>query len=174
MNPLTDLGLIVSNELIRFITGRLFTEKQIRSITSHAVGKYLLDWFPEPEEERKARERVEEAKQHINEASTIIAAMQAELINQSAELDKLLEDIEEKRKLAERYTNLAQTSEEKFYAFRAEIEEVLRKELRRQSEQGKTVRQVISISFWFVTLILGAALGTYFKEVIAWIVSLFG
>jgi hypothetical protein len=173
MLSINELVLLVSNELARFITGRLFTEKQIRSITSHAVGKYLTDWFPEPEEERKARERVEEAKQHISEASTIISAMQTELINQSAELDKLLEDIEEKRKLAERYANLARTSEEKFSAFRLEIEEVLRKELRRQSEQGKIVRQIISISFWFITLILGAALGTYFKEVIAWIISLF-
>lgn len=173
MDPLISFAPVI-NELVRLITGRLFTERQIRSITSHTVGRYLSDFFPEPEEEVKARARVEKAKQHIGEASAIIATMQSELVHQSAQLDELLEDIDRKRQLAERYDSLAQINEEKFSAFRAELEEALRQELRRQSEQGKVFRRVVSISVWLITLIFGAALGAYFKEIASWIANLFG
>lgn len=49
------------------------------------------------------------------------------------------------------------------------MENALRKELTEQAEKGKRIRQVISFLFWVLTLILGAALGTYFKEIIAWL-----
>lgn len=118
---------------------------------------------------------MEIARQHINEASLIISSMQAELVNQSAELDQLLEAIDEKKQLAERYTNLAQTSAEKLSAFRMEMEmeEALRQELRRQSEKGKFTRLAASFLLWFITLILGAALGAYFREITAWLTSMF-
>jgi hypothetical protein len=37
--------------------------------------------------------------------------------------------------------------------------------------KGKRLRQFVSAAIWLVTLVLGAALGTYFKEVFAWIVA---
>jgi len=159
----------VSTELIRAVTGKLFTEEQIRSVTSHAAGKYLADWLPEPGNEKAARERVEEARTHIATASAIITDMQTELNDQAAQLDKLLVEIMEKKKLAEQYAHLAATNHEQFSAFRMEIEYVLRQELIAQSDKGMLARKVASSTIWIVTLVLGAALGTYFKEVLAWL-----
>lgn len=52
------------------------------------------------------------------------------------------------------------------------MESALRQELVAQSERGKTTRQIASFMLWLLTLILGAALGAYFKEIIAWGVKL--
>lgn len=169
MYPFSALVDAVGTELIRTLTGKLFTESQIRSITTHAVGKYFAEWLPEPEKDKAARERVEEAQGHIAKASSIIAGMQQELAAQTEQLDKLLSEIEEKKKLADQYAQLGKTNQEQFSAFRKEMEEVLRQELIAQSEQGKRLRQAASTVIWLVTLVLGAALGTYFREVLTWL-----
>ncbi|MCG7964823.1 MAG: hypothetical protein N0E54_19135 [Candidatus Thiodiazotropha taylori] len=166
-----DLSLIakgVWTELIRAITGQLFTRDQISQITSHAVGRYFSEFFPEPEREAKAKERVEEAKSHIIQANNIITEMQSDLENQSVQLDILLLDIEEKKKLAEKYGKLAATNEENFAALKEEMGGALREELVIQSEEGKTLRRISSAVIWLITLILGAALGAYFKEIVTW------
>lgn len=164
---------IIRAELIsaffRILTGRLFTESQIREITSHTIGRYFAELFPEPAAERRARERVEEAREHITEASNIITAMKTDLESQTAQLDKLLHEIEEKKNMAERYERLSTTNQESWNAFRKEMEDALRKELFVHSEQGKTMRRVGSFVFWFVTLVLGAALGAYFTDIVAWV-----
>jgi hypothetical protein len=168
--PYLDLLLkAISTEMIRGLTGKLFTDDQIRSLTQNAVLKYFTDWFPEPGEEKAARERVEEARNHIGKASAIIAAMQTELTSQTGQLDKLLREIEEKKRLAGEYAARAAISEEHFAVIRGEIEDALRQQLVAQSEKGKGVRRAVSLFIWLVTLLLGAALGTYFKEVIAWL-----
>ena len=51
---------------------------------------------------------------------------------------------------------------------RSEMEEVLRKELVAQAEKGIRLRQAVSFAIWLFTLVLGAWLGTYFKEVLPW------
>lgn len=173
MSLITKINSELVNALIRAITGELFTEKQVKSITQHAIGKYFADLFPAPEVERKARERVEEAREHIGKASSIIEEMQVDLENQTNQLDLLLIEIDEKKIIAERYAELAETNQEKFAAFRAEMEDALKKELIEQSETGKTLRQIASLIIWIFTLILGAALGTYFKEIIAYIKTIF-
>jgi hypothetical protein len=167
LNKLIDEMFAV---LMRSLTGRLFTDSELHRFTSHAIGRYFSEWFPEPERDRQARERVEEARNHISRASSIIAGMQSDLESQTEQLNKLLEEIDEKKELADRYARLADTNQEKFAAFREEMEEALRNELIQQSEQGKKLRRVASITIWFITLILGAALGAYFKD----IVKLFG
>jgi hypothetical protein len=161
----------VSAELFRAITGKLFTDDQIRAVSSNAVGKYFVEWLPKIGGDKVAHERVEEARGHIASASAIITDMQAELSAQTGHLDKLLVEIEEKKKLAERYADLAATNQQQVSAFRQEMEEALRKELVAQSEKGKRLRQAVSVALWLVTLFLGAALGTYFKEVSAWVVA---
>ena len=166
---LDNFTAALTKELLRALSGRLFTDAEIRGITSHAVGKYLKDWFPEPEKEQAARERVEEARHHIGQASEIIAGMQADLSQQTEQLDALLHEIEEKKSLAERYGRLAETNEKQFAAFREEIEATLREELIRQSEQGKAMRRAASIAIWTATLVAGAALGTYFKDIVQWV-----
>lgn len=158
----------IYTELIRSLTGQLFTKDQISQITSHTIGKYFAEFFPESEREKKAQERVEEAKGHITEASAIIAEMQSDLESQTTQLDALLADIEEKKKLAEKYKELASTNQEKFAAFKEEMGASLREELGQQSEQGKTLRRISSIIIWLVTLLLGAALGAYFKDIVEW------
>lgn len=156
----------------RAVTGRLFTDDEIRQVTSHAVGKYLADLLPEPADERVARERVDEAKNHIEQANAIITQLQDELGSQTQQLDKVLKDIEEKKQLAMRYEALANTGREQFSAFQLEMENALRKELAAQSEKGKKARRIASFIIWLVTLVLGAALGTYFKEIWIWLSEL--
>ncbi|EKE25284.1 MAG: hypothetical protein ACD_5C00224G0002 [uncultured bacterium] len=168
MSLINSLFLEISSSVIRQLTGQLFTDTQLKSITTHAIGRYFSDWLPKPEEDKRARERVEEAREHIEKASSIISSMQSDLNSQTAQLDKLLIEIEEKKMLAERYEELAETSQEKFTAFRQEMEKALRKEIIAQSEQGKRVRQTASLIVWIFTLVLGAALGTYFKDVVSW------
>ncbi len=62
-------------EMVRRVTGRLLTDDQIRTISSHAVGKYLTEFLPETEDEKTASEKVEAARHHITEASSIITEM---------------------------------------------------------------------------------------------------
>ncbi|MDX6385593.1 MAG: hypothetical protein QOK48_3166 [Blastocatellia bacterium] len=171
MFPLEFINAI-SAELFRALTGRLFTEAQIRTVTSNAIGKYFADFFPEPKDERAARERVQEAQEHISKASAIITQLQTELGSQTQQLDSVLKELEDKKQLAQRYAALAETSQEQFAAFKAEMETVLRQELVAQSEKGKAMRRLASAVLWVVTLIIGAALGAYFKEVLAWLWSL--
>jgi hypothetical protein len=156
-------------EVTRRATGQLFSDDQIRTISKTAIGKYFANLLPEPADERTARERVEEARLHIVKASTIIADMQGELSQQSVQLDKLLAQVEEKKKLAEQYSQLAATNRQQFAAFRTEMEDALRQELVEQAKKGKRLRQTASSVIWIVTLVLGAWLGTYFKDVWAWV-----
>ncbi|NYT79527.1 hypothetical protein H0A71_21370 [Alcaligenaceae bacterium] len=159
----------IAAEAFRAITGRLFTEAQIRQVATHAVGRYLTDLLPEPADDRAARERAEEARSHIEQASSIISQLQYELGSQTKQLDNVLAEIEEKKRLAMKYETLAKTGQEQFAAFKSEIEGALRQELANQSEKGKTVRRLASGFLWLVTLVLGAALGAYFKELLAWL-----
>lgn len=159
-----DILQLITTEIIRILTGRLFTQEQIRLVSKHAVGRYFTDFLPEPNDER-----VEEALDHISHASNIIAQLQIELGTQTQQLDAVLREIEQKKQLATKYEELAKTGKEQFSAFRSEMEAVLRRELETQSEKGKTARKIVSALLWVVTLVLGAALGTYFKEVLNWI-----
>ena len=168
-----DILQLITTEIIRILTGRLFTQEQIRLVSKHAVGRYFADFLPEPNDERMARERVEEALEHITHASNIITQLQVELGAQTQQLDAVLREIEQKKQLATKYEELAKTGKEQFSAFRSEMEAVLRRELETQSEKGKTARKIVSALLWVVTLVLGAALGTYFKEVIDWMRYIF-
>ncbi len=154
--------------LTRAITGSLYTDDQIKSITKGATGKYLKEFFPETKDELDSKNRVDSARNHIEAASTIIRDMQEDLEAQDKQLSTLLETITEKKKLADRYQTLADTNQEAFNAFRLEMEEALRKELVEQTNTGKRIRQLATGIIWLVTLIAGAALSTYFKEVLAW------
>ena len=49
------------------------------------------------------------------------------------------------------------------------MEGALRQELLAQSEKDKRLRRFASAILWLVTLVLDAALGTYFKEVVHWL-----
>ena len=163
----------IFDAFLRAVTGRLFSDQQIQAITSNTVGKYFTDWFPTPEKELETRERVEQAREHISKASAIIGGMQSDLENHTRQLDQILKEVKEKKQLAERYAELAQTNEEKLAAFKAEMEESLRRELMAQAGQGKRLRQLASFVVWLLTLIIGAVLGAYFKEILTWVGSLF-
>ncbi len=164
-----ELFNAVGTELFKAATGRLFTEAQIKSVSANAIGKYFADFLPEPKDERAARERVEEARDHIAKATQIIASLQSELGTQTQQLDAVLKELEEKKQLAQQYQTLATVGQEQFAALRAQMESALRQELLAQSEKGKRLRRVASAILWLVTLVLGAALGTYFKEVVQWL-----
>ncbi|MBE9103187.1 hypothetical protein [Vacuolonema iberomarrocanum] len=47
-------------------------------------------------------------------------------------------------------------------AFKAEMEETVRKELSVQAEKGKHLRRTVSVISGAITLVIGAALGAWF------------
>ena len=164
----------LSTQVIRGLTGQLFTKDQIRQITRHSLGRYFEALFPEDEEELDRAERLAAAQTHIESASRIMAEMRVELDAQTETLNRLLGEIDEKKSLAEKYGALAETNQEAASAMRMEIEEAIGQELTRQSSQGRTVRRLVSAFLWILTLILGAALGAYFKDIVGWFSRLSG
>lgn len=172
MFSLNAVASQIWSDIVRVITGRLFTPGQISKITSHAVGQHFSDLFPEPERDKNVRARIEQAQGHIVKAGSVISSMQAELESQSTQLEELVRDIEDKKELALKYQTLADTNEEKFSAFKEEMGQALRLELEQQSEEGRLLRRISSIFIWIVTLLLGAALGSYFKEIVNWFSTL--
>jgi hypothetical protein len=163
--------LELSRSLTRFISGKLLTEEQIKGVSANIFGKHFIGLFPPPLQEVEAKQRVELAREHINAASTIILDLQQDLASQADELEKVSKEIEEKKTLADRYAALATVNQQAVQAFRAEMEEAIRIELAVQASKGKSLRRGLTLTGWLLTLILGAALGTYFKEVIAFLRS---
>ncbi|MEG4093122.1 hypothetical protein [Microcoleus sp. Pol12B4] len=154
---------IVGSEVIKLITGKLLTEKQIKNISNHVVGQYFADLFPTAENEAEAEERITLARMHITEASKIISSLQGDLERQANQLDFLGKEIDQKKLIAERYAVLAQTNQQVFSAFKMEMEETLRKELNTQNEKGKTIRRTVSFASWSISLVIGAFLGAWFQ-----------
>ncbi|WP_392533044.1 hypothetical protein [Nostoc sp. C117] len=152
-----------TKQLSKLITGKLLTETQIESISKHVVGQYFVDWLPTSQKDAEAEQRISFAKTHITEAAKIITSLQDDLEKQVKQLDLLAKEIEEKKQTAERYAVLAKINQDDFAAMRAELEEALRNQLRAEAEQGKGIRRTVSFGSWVITLILGAALGTWFQ-----------
>ncbi|HEY9628715.1 MAG TPA: hypothetical protein V6C84_15555 [Coleofasciculaceae cyanobacterium] len=150
-------------ELSKRATGKLFTEAQVQTLTKSIVGKYFSDWLPTPQREAEAEERISAARIHITEATKIISGLQDDLEKQANQLDLLAREIDEKKQIAERYTILAQTNQDALAAFKAEMEETVRKELNAQNEKGKIIRQTVSFASWLIALIAGAFLGAWFQ-----------
>lgn len=155
-------------QIVRTLTGALYTDEEIRRITNGATGRYLKEFFPVTKNEQNAQSRIIAARNHIESAGIIIREMQDDLEVQDRQLNDLLITIGEKKKLADRYQTLAETNKEAFGAFREEMEDALRNELIEQANQGKRVRKTASAIIWLLTIIAGAALGTYFKDIISW------
>ncbi len=173
MSILTTLSAELVSQATRALTGQLFTEEQIKRITGHSVGKYLKELFPDNELKRTQRERIELAQGHIEEASLIMTDMRTELDAQKQTLGRSLGEIEEKKYTAENYAQLSDTNQGAVLAVRQEIETALREELVRQSKTGRGTRRVASALLWITTLVIGAALGSYFREVWGFVSSPF-
>jgi DNA repair exonuclease SbcCD ATPase subunit len=163
MDIVTLLVAEASKEAIKLVSGKLLTENQIQSISKHVVGRYFADLLPTPENEAEAEKRIESAREHIAEAGSIIASLQGDLEKQASQLEFLAKEIDQKKQLAERYAVLAQTNQDAFSAFKAEMEETLRKELNAQNENGKAIRRTVSFVSWLIALVAGAFLGAWFQ-----------
>src|SRR6266571_8304111 len=111
LNIINLLSAEISQQVIRAITGRLFTKEQIDAIAKNSFGKHFAEFFPTPEDEREAIERVVEAEAHIAKATAIVTKLQADLNSRSVALRAVLADIEDKQKLAEHYATLASANE---------------------------------------------------------------
>ena len=90
-------------QVTKAVTGQLFTDEQIKRMTSHSVGKYFSDLFPDDENEATQRERIETAHNHIVKATSIMSDMRTELDAQKETLETLLSEIDDKKSTAERY-----------------------------------------------------------------------
>lgn len=156
----------VIKSITQIISGKLLSEEQIRKISSHVVGRHFAEFLSPTMDEKDTEKSVESARVHIAKASEIISNLQRSLEARSEQLNLIIAEVKEKKKLAERYSELAQIDQEKFAAFRAEMEEAIKEELVKQSEAGRRVRQTVSFFIWLITLVGGAALGAYFKEIV--------
>ena len=57
-----DIVVAVFRELSKIFSGKLFTDAQVRNITSNIVGQYFVDWFATPQRELEAEERIANAR----------------------------------------------------------------------------------------------------------------
>jgi len=174
LKVINSLTWEIGQQVIRAVTGRLFTKEQVDAIVNNSIGKHFAEFFPTPEDQRDAIERVAEAEVHIAKATAIVAKLQTDLNSRSVALRALLVDIDEKQKLAEHYAALASANENQTAAIRAELEKAVRHELIVQTNKGKRLRQAASFIVWTVTLVAGAALGAYFLDIVKYIKSLLG
>lgn len=158
-------------QVIRTLTGQLFTEDQIKLITKHSLGQHLEALFPDNQEELDRANRISIAQDHILNASKIMAEMRVELDAQAQATDLLAAEIKQKKQLAKEYAALADSNQDAASAMRMEIEQSINQELKRQSLQGRTTRRIASAILWSITLILGAALGAYFPDVVSYVVT---
>lgn len=163
LEPIYGLIAELVRELSKRATGKLLTEAQVQTLTKSIVGKYFSEWLLTPQREAEAEERISAARIHITEATKIISRLQDDLEKQANQLDLLAKEIDEKKKIAERYAILAQTNQDALTAFKAEMEETVRKELSAQAEQGKGLRKTVSVISGAITLVIGAALGAWFQ-----------
>lgn len=162
---LVPLYYELSIQIFRILTGQLFTQKQIKDITEHAVGRYFKDLFPETAYLDRS-EKIAIAQNNISTASNIIAELKLDLDAQVETLNQLLEEIKEKQDVAQQYEELAKTNKDAARAVRAEIENSIRHELEIQSNKNRNIRRISSIIIWLLTLIAGGALGAYFKDIV--------
>jgi hypothetical protein len=89
---LAKLGDELLNVVMRTISGRLFTDQQIKTIISGANGKYFADVFPTPRHEQEPQPKVDVARKHIAAASSIILEMRQNLMSQNQDLERLLKE----------------------------------------------------------------------------------
>jgi hypothetical protein len=164
---LTNFTIDLVRALSQVLTSRWLTDAQIRSISAGLVGRYFTDWLPTPKEEHEAAERVAAAQEHIAEASRIITSLRTDLDTQAQQLTQIITDIDQKKKAAEHYADLARTGQKAFAPIRAEMERAIREQLVAQANQGKRMRQLASFIIWLITLVAGAALGAYFLTIVA-------
>jgi len=114
------------------------------------------------------RDKIMVAKRHMESAGAIFDELRADLDAQSKALDELVIKAEEKKKEADHYTRLASISEDAFSAYREEMERVIRVSLEEQAARGRRMRRIASGILTVTTLVVGAALGAYFKDIVAW------
>jgi hypothetical protein len=87
-------------------------------------------------------------------------------------LRELLAQVEDKKKLADHYATLASANEKQTAAIRSELEKAIRQELVAQANKGRRIRQAASFALWLFTLVAGAALGTYFPDIVTFFKTL--
>ena len=140
------------------------TRNQLKNILKHAAGQYFKELFSETAHLDRS-EKIEIPQENIQRASNIIVELKAGLDAQAATLNKLMK-MDEKQGTAQRYAAFAETNKEAELAIRVEIESAMREELVAQSSKNKAIRILFSLIIWVVTISLGAALGSYFKEIV--------
>ena len=169
---LQNLLLELTRILTRIITGRLLTAEQINGVTGTVVGKYFTDWFRSHRMRSKPRNVLTALSNTSQKPIESLAASNTTWIRRRNSWENSRWKLMKKRSIAERYAAMAATNETAVAAFRAELERALRRELTEQANRGKRLRQLASFTVWFVTLIMGAALGAYFPQIVHWVRSI--
>ena len=154
--------------LSQLISGRILSEDQIKRISNDAIGKHFKDFLPIAEKDQTNQDRVEKAQESIARASGIIGEIKKDLDDQTRQLNEMLVKAETKKQQVEKYSALATMAESQAKAVREELTNTIRNELEAHTKKGRRVRQLVSLAAWLATLILGAALSSYFKDIWVW------
>ncbi len=169
MEPyLVQLAHSIAYSFVNGITGRLFTQKQIGDIAKSVISISFSPDAPDPADPTAAQERFDEARVHFAKANAIITDMQEELTQQSNKLGELHVEVATQKNLAAEYGRLAALSKEDSSAVRGAFEEAVRNGIAAEAEKGRTSRRIASAIWAVVTLVGGAWLGAYFKEIPSW------
>jgi hypothetical protein len=111
-----------------------------------------------------SEKKIIRARDYISRAENIIVDVKKEIEDENLKFVEVIEAIEEKKRLAERYVELAKTSEGQIAEFKDEMEKTLRKDLIKQTNSDNIIRQVVQIVLSLLILAGGIAIGYYLKE----------
>jgi hypothetical protein len=145
-------------------TGRSVTSTTTEVISS-IISNYVTEKFGEPRP--SGTEKIAIAKRHMEKAGEILDEIRGDLASEAKKLEELSATVELKRLDVVRYDALAATNKETINAIRQELEIAIQAKLEEQARKGRRMRQAVAAFMWIITLIAGAALGTYFPRIVA-------
>jgi hypothetical protein len=159
-----EISLGTMRALSQMISGKLLNDEQIKSITSHVVGRHFAEFLSKPQDEVEAQNRVDAARNHLTEATRIIGEFKNELEKETKQLEEIAATLQRTKDEAEKYAQLARLNKEAYAPLRSELQESLRSELAEQARKGRRLRQVVALIVWLVTLVLGS----YLPQIVDW------
>lgn len=151
-------------DFITFVAGASAGVKLIDKVADKIVADFFVK-VEKAESKEDPAKLIDDARNHMAAAGAIFDQLKSELDQKSVDLDTLAKQVEEKKIEAVHFSNLAGVGEAAFASFRKEMEESVQQSLQTQAKNGRLARITITI----VTLIVGAGLGAYFKDLVTWL-----
>jgi hypothetical protein len=160
VESLAEAAALAATDFAEIITRSTFISSQVLEGIIANVVYDVLEMRLGLRGKEPLQQRVEEARKHLIEASTIVGELQTEINRRTDELSRVLVLIDEKQQEAAHFELLASISEEEQRAMLDEMERRVRAQIRAELEKGKWKR----LAFDFFLVILGAILGHFIPK----------